>query len=136
VADAEGDRHEDHCGAVKTTRQARAATADEFCAAEGIDRIDLVKIDVDGHEAGVIRGFRENLQRFRPDILIEIAPFIHDAADAAELDEVVNFFARLGYVFLEANSGRVVPADVRQIRQRIKPGASINALLRHPRAKG
>lgn len=133
VAEAGGDRHEEHCGALKTTRQACTATADEFCATEGVERIDLVKIDVDGHEASVIRGFRENLRRFLPDILIEIAPFIHDAADAAELDEVIGFFAGLGYLFLDANSGRVVPSEVRLIRQRIKPGASINALLRHPR---
>jgi FkbM family methyltransferase len=135
VAEAGGETHEEHCGAMKTTREARVGTADDFCAANGIDRIDLVKIDVDGHEAAVIRGFRESLRRFLPDILIEIAPFIHDANGASELDEIVGFFAGLGYAFLEADSGRPVPAEARLIRQRIKPGASINALLRHPRAK-
>ena len=51
----------------------------------------------------------------------------------AKYPNVIGFFAGLGYLFLDANSGRVVPSEVRLIRQRIKPGASINALLRHPR---
>ena len=38
------------------TRQVPCTTIDAFCAAEGIDCIDLMKIDVEGHELSVLRG--------------------------------------------------------------------------------
>lgn len=34
----------------------RLVTIDGFCAKEGIDRIDLLKIDVEGHELSVLKG--------------------------------------------------------------------------------
>lgn len=49
-----------------------ALTLDAFCAAEGIGRVDLVKIDVERHEPAVFRGFQATLAASRPDILVEI----------------------------------------------------------------
>ena len=36
-------------------------TADSFCAQNGIDRIDLLKIDTEGHEVAVLDGARQTL---------------------------------------------------------------------------
>ncbi len=36
-----------------------------------IDRIDFIKIDVEGHELGVLRGATATLARFRPPLLLE-----------------------------------------------------------------
>lgn len=43
---------------VRTERseQIQVRTIDHFCEAEGIDRIDFLKIDVEGHELSVLRG--------------------------------------------------------------------------------
>jgi FkbM family methyltransferase len=38
-------------------RAGRTITGDAYCEAGGIDRIDLLKIDVEGHELSVLRGF-------------------------------------------------------------------------------
>lgn len=40
-------------------------TGERFCADHGIDRIDLLKIDVEGMEPGVIRGFASLLEQGR-----------------------------------------------------------------------
>jgi FkbM family methyltransferase len=45
---------------------------DSYCAAHGIDRIDLVKIDVERYEPAVFRGFRHMLEKSRPTVLVEI----------------------------------------------------------------
>jgi FkbM family methyltransferase len=45
----------------------------------GRDRIDLVKIDVEGYEPAVIAGSRELLARHRPTLLVEFNPFGLDA---------------------------------------------------------
>jgi FkbM family methyltransferase len=41
----------------------------------GCERIDLVKVDVEGYEPAVIAGSRELLARHRPTLLIEFNPF-------------------------------------------------------------
>lgn len=46
-------------------------TLDEWCALEAIGRVDLMKLDVDGHEFGVLAGGRRLLQECRPAMLME-----------------------------------------------------------------
>lgn len=41
------------------------STIDAFCEAEGIERIDLMKIDVEGHDLAVIRGAKQMLTENR-----------------------------------------------------------------------
>ena len=45
---------------------------DDYCADHGIDAIDLLKIDIEGHEPAALRGMGEQLSRGRPTILIEV----------------------------------------------------------------
>jgi FkbM family methyltransferase len=49
-------------------------TLDGFCAANGIDAVDLVKIDTETTEPAVLRGMTEILARDRPDIVCEVLP--------------------------------------------------------------
>lgn len=47
-------------------------TLQQFIEDAGINRVDLIKMDVETHEAEVLEGFGEYLNRFRPSMLIEI----------------------------------------------------------------
>lgn len=117
-------------GSEKGSATATAITADDFCAQAGISRLDFVKLDVDGHEWAVLQGFRASLARFRPIIIVEIAPFIYAGDKAQEFDDFIRFLAGLGYDFTDANSGRSVPRDPAGLRRTITPGGGINAILR------
>jgi FkbM family methyltransferase len=129
VAREAGDLNAWH-GRAQGSAAATAMTADDFCAQRGVDRIDFVKLDVDGHECAVLRGFRSNLARFRPVIVVEIAPFIYAGPKAQEFDEFIRFLAGLDYDFTDTNSGRAVSPDPAELRRTITPGGGINAILR------
>jgi len=45
---------------------------DNFVAANSIDRIDLMKIDVEGYELSVFEGAKDSLKKFKPVIICEI----------------------------------------------------------------
>ncbi|MGA7385412.1 MAG: FkbM family methyltransferase [Methylocella sp.] len=51
------------------TRVASATTGDRYCAERGIESIDVLKIDVEGFEPQVLRGFQGMLSRARIDVI-------------------------------------------------------------------
>jgi FkbM family methyltransferase len=51
------------------TIEVHMISLDEYCAQVGIDRVDLIRMDVEGHETAVIRGARQTIAR-SPDLLI------------------------------------------------------------------
>jgi FkbM family methyltransferase len=55
------------------TEQIALATLDDFIQKLSPGRIDLIKIDVDGHEPKVLQGAWQTIARFRPIILLEIS---------------------------------------------------------------
>jgi len=46
---------------------------DRYIASLGLERIDLIKIDVEGYEKNVLTGLRETLERFRPAVATEFS---------------------------------------------------------------
>jgi FkbM family methyltransferase len=58
-------------------RQVESTTLDAYCDASGIDKIRLIKIDVEGAELDVLRGASHVLGTIRPDaVVIEFAPVL------------------------------------------------------------
>lgn len=52
--------------------QVPVVRVDAWVAAEGIAHVDLIKLDVEGHEAAALRGMRETVLRDRPTLLVEV----------------------------------------------------------------
>lgn len=130
VGEGRADPRVGAVGRYQPATGAVAITADDFCEAARVERIDFVKIDVDGNEHSVLRGFRRGLERFRPTILIEFAPYHYDGGNEAEFDRLVVSLADLGYDFADATSGRAIPRDPDGLRRLVVPISGINALLR------
>lgn len=49
----------------------KTLTLDDFSNSENLERLDFIKIDVEGHEAAVIEGAKDVLSKFRPTLILE-----------------------------------------------------------------
>ncbi len=82
---------------------------DEVLAQQGTQRVDIIKIDVEGAELMVLRGAVKTLERDRPRLIVELNA---DAARAAgyAIGDVVDFLRERKYRLSRFESrGRLVP---------------------------
>jgi FkbM family methyltransferase len=99
--------HPLHGGAVKSARSVPAVTLDNYCLTNGIDRVDLIKIDTDGHEFCVLRGARRTIEKNRPYIIFEIGLYVLEEQNI-EFEQIYTYFAGFDYYLLDAKSGQQI----------------------------
>ncbi len=94
-------------------RPLHTVTLDDFIARSGLERIDLIKIDGETHEPEVLEGFAAHLDRFHPDMLIEVL----DADVARRLNRILAGTPYLYYDVDEAAGPRRI-AKIEQSGER------------------
>ena len=125
-------RNPDHQGVAAPVGDAERTTLDQLVAREALDRLDLVKMDVDGNEWDVLSGAGTTFDRFRPMILMELAPdYGRDSAQSG-FRNIHAFFHSRGYRFFDFK-GRPLEENVSRLAASIPPGASKNAVILDPR---
>jgi FkbM family methyltransferase len=77
-------------GGQSESQAVKITTVDKIVAFEGLDRLDVIKIDAEGFELEVLRGSKDSVTKFAPIILCEIL-------DKEALKEVQEEVSRLGY---------------------------------------
>jgi FkbM family methyltransferase len=97
-------------GASLVTETVAAVTLDAFVADHGIERLDAIKVDVEGAERKVLAGGRQTLAHFRPVMLIEINPPCLARFGSGET-EVLTLVREIGYTLWRANSTGLVPFE-------------------------
>jgi FkbM family methyltransferase len=75
----------------------QAVRLDEVAELVGADRIDLVKLDVEGADLHALRGMAHLLAHFRPALLVER----HDVYFYYTIDELTGLLTELGYQWRE-----------------------------------
>ncbi len=93
-------------GAGHTTERIRVERLDDVFGGLGLDRVDFVKIDVEGFEMRVLEGARSSLARFPPMVVLELN---HLCLNAFQRITVPDFFDYLRSVFpvaLAVDQGR------------------------------
>ena len=105
-------------------------TIDEFVRANGIARIDGIKLDIEGAELPALRGAIETLKRFRPWLILEIDRQT-SAAAGYRAEELIALLTGLDYEgFLIGRKGKLRPLQPRDL------GIWQNALFRCRRMEG
>lgn len=115
-------------GAVpKSTAGARLVTVDQLVAELAPGPVGWIKLDVDGHELGVLRGAQTLLAQQRPTLIMELAPYCHPGDG---FEQLVRWLVAAGYTFFRPESRRPLPTDPEPLRRLIPTDGSINVLAR------
>lgn len=118
-----------HQGRLMTTSGARARTLDSLVRGLGLDRVDCIKLDIDGFECGMIRGAGEVLERWHPTIVMELAPYaLREQGES--LHALLGLLTGHRYALFDMESGEALSPDAAVLEARIPPGASWNVLAR------
>ena len=120
---AQSELHPLHRGMLRGTDGARAVTLDDYLAG---DKVDFVKLDVDGAEPEVLAGAAATIDSSRPSIVIEMAPCAYEGGDGFE--RIVEFLTSRHYRLEHLRTHRPLPTDAGALAARIPDGSSMNVL--------
>jgi len=123
------DAHDKHLGIPMATAGARSATLDGVLAEFSVERVDLVKLDVDGFECDVLAGASEMIRRSRPVFVMEILPY-GLVEQGASLEQLLNFLIPFGYRLYNERTEALLPSDAAALERMIGEGASWNVIAR------
>ena len=123
------DRHAKHLGQEMPTKAARARSLDSILSEQGDPLVQLVKLDVDGFECGILRGATTLLEVSRPIFVMELAPYVLEERGTS-LDELLSFFIPNGYRLYDERTGRPLPSTTTELQKLIGDGESINVVAR------
>ncbi len=77
----------------------RAVSLDVFCAETGIDHIDLLKLDIQGHEYAALRGAERLIGAGRIETIFTELNWAADPSSACSASESIKLLAAAGYEF-------------------------------------
>ena len=101
------ERHKSHRGLPKSTQGVAALTLDALSQREQIEHIAGIKIDVDGYEWEVIKGAREVIARWRPEVVFEVGLYQLQVAQGS-FPLIMDYFHQLDYRLFHSKSGRQI----------------------------
>ncbi len=118
-----------HGGRAESLTGCRRDTLDDWMLRTNPARIDLFKLDVDGHEIEVLRGAERLLQTHRPRMIVEFAPYVFIDKPGG-FQGLVELLRGHGY---EARTlkGKALPLNS-SLETLIPHGAGVNAVLTPP----
>jgi len=121
------DLHGIHHGRLMDTKGCLTSSLDTFVLETKIKRIDFMKLDVDGNEFDVLAGAKNVLTKWKPKLMLELAPHGYDLLPH-RFDQLLAGLWDMGYQISNMSSGRSLPEDSTAIRSIIPKAGSLNAL--------
>jgi|GEM_PF-780973 len=85
---------------VRSTREVPLKRLDDLAGEIGFDRLDFIKIDIEGSELPALLGARQTIAKWRPYVMVEINDLTYKAAGYSG-DDVSVFFDSLQYTPFE-----------------------------------
>lgn len=119
--------HAEHGGQAQATTGAATFRLDTVLACENVDRVDLIKMDVDGYECAVLQGAGDTITAYRPIFLFEYSPYLL-ADHGGSVEAFFRPFEQAGYDFCDAETGDSLPVRILKDNQPV--GVSRNLIAK------
>jgi len=104
-------------------------TLDKFVDSRALERLDLIKLDVQGAEPWVIEGGIRTLKRFSPDVITEISPTDLESFESSP-SQLIRLFNAIGYDCFSFNDRG--PTFLRTVGHRFEVAENIYCRRRVP----
>ena len=75
----------------------KVSKLDDMCGDLKINKIDFIKIDVEGYEWFVLDGAKETISKYKPKIVIEYSPEYYRQNDITHMDMIISFLRDNNY---------------------------------------
>ncbi len=122
--------HELHQGRLMTTDDAKAITLDSIVFSMlNLERVDLIKLDIDGFECVMLRGAGAVLSKWKPVIVMELAPYALEE-QGGSIRKLLDILKSYDYELFDLSSGFPIAMDPDALQERIPSGASLNVIAR------
>ncbi len=119
--------HPIHKGEYKTTSSAIACTLDSFLKSINVNKVDFVKIDVDGYEYDIFCGAEHILSSMKPILCFELAPHvIKERGKSVEM--LINKITSYGYQLYRESNYKKLPNNVNILKNFVDEESSINII--------
>ena len=127
LLDKASEKHLHHHGLMKSTNGAKSISIDNYCKKHRVDRVDFIKLDVDGYEFDVLDGVHNLIKLYVPLFLFEYAPYVHqEKGNNPEL--ILKFFKDYGYkIYYATNLKEIINLNIY-----VRKGESKNLIAIHP----
>ena len=117
--------HKYHGGSAKSFTD-NLITLDKFVENQEIKNIDFIKIDVDGNEKYVLESSLKSLEKFKPIIFLEIAPYLYTENNYT-FDDLNNLLVKFEYEYFTSQMSRI--SNIHKYVSKINSGSSKNVYL-------
>ncbi len=129
TAETSKDLHPVHLGRPMSTQGAKAITLDDLLQQLEISKVDVIKLDVDGFELGVLQGSQGIISKNESiRIVMELAPYLFNE-ELDEMGQILRLFQSHGLVLTRLDNGELLPMTIREITNILPHGASMNVMV-------
>jgi FkbM family methyltransferase len=124
-----GGLHAKHLGRPEATTGSRAERLDDYLEKAEVQRLDFIKLDVDGFECHVLGGGLASLKRFQPIILMEFTSYLLQERGRSS-DELLSILRQAGYRLYRLDGKTALPQEPAGLHMLVPEGSSLNVVAR------
>jgi hypothetical protein len=98
-----------HDAEIGNIEKVETITLDKYIIDNKISKINLIKLDIEGAEYYALKGMLNTLEKYKPNIIIEISPDVLSSGEISR-DDILNLLKSINYFPNKINeNGEIYP---------------------------